>query len=32
VRALLAEHAKVRRLDDPRVFPSAKPHTNPPVD
>ncbi|NVZ09519.1 site-specific integrase [Allochromatium humboldtianum] len=32
VRALLADHAKVRRLDDPRVFPSAKTHTNPPVD
>lgn len=32
VRALLADRAKVRRLDDPRVFPSAKLHTNPPVD
>ena len=25
VRALLAEHAKVRRLDDPRVFPGTAP-------
>ena len=32
VRALLVERAKVRRLDDPRVFPSAKRDTNPPID
>lgn len=32
VRALLTDHAKVRRLDDPRVFPSAKRETNPPID
>jgi integrase len=25
VRALLVEHAKVRRLDDPRVFPGSTP-------
>ncbi|NVZ07674.1 site-specific integrase [Allochromatium humboldtianum] len=32
VRALLIERAKVRRLDDPRVFPSAKRDTSPPID
>ncbi len=32
VRALLLERAKVRKLDDPRVFPSAKVHTLPPLD
>ena len=32
VRALLVERAKVRRLDDPRVFPSAKRDTSPPID
>jgi len=32
VRALLVERSKVRKLDDPRVFPSAKAHTKPPLD
>jgi integrase len=31
-RARLAEWAKVRRLDDPRLFPGATPDKNPPLD
>ena len=32
VRARLIERAKVRKLDDPRLFPAAKVHTRPPLD